>query len=130
MSEDQQLGVRPHPLQVLVRARLAELGLSYEGAAARSSGLVSHGTLHKLAAGLHKGRLREGTIQGVALALDVPQSTVRRAIPVAVEPREGPFVLPPRAAQLTPRDRRRVLDYVDRLLANMRTTDPGDDAVT
>jgi hypothetical protein len=128
MSEDQQLGVQPHPLQVLVRARLVELGLSYEGAAARSSKLVSHGTLHKLAAGRHQGRLREGTIQGVALALDLPQSTVRGAIPAAVEPHERPFVLPPRAAQLTSRDRRRVLDYIDRLLAKTRTTDPGDDA--
>ncbi len=126
MSEDLQIGPQLRPLQVLVRARLAELGLSYEGAAARSSGLVSHGTLHKLAAGRHKGRLREGTIQGVALALDLPQSTVRQTIPVAVAPRERPFVLPPRAAQLSPRERRRVLDYMDRLLANMRTTDRDD----
>jgi hypothetical protein len=105
------------PLGALVRRRLRELGLSYEAAAARSSGLVSHGTLHQLASGAHGGRLREGTIQGVALALDLPQSTVRAALPGDVEPRTRPFVLPPRADHLDARQRRRVLDYIDRLLA-------------
>src|SRR5665213_2520870 len=105
------------PLGALVRQRLRELGLSYEAAAARSSGLVSHGTLHQLAFGAHGGRVREGTIQGVALALDLPQSTVRAALPEDVEPRRRPFLLPPRADQLDARQRRRVLDYVDRLLA-------------
>jgi len=104
------------PLGALVRQRLRELGLSYEAAAARSSGLVSHGTLHQLASGAHGGRLREGTIQGVALALDLPQSQVRAALPGDVEPRTRPFVLPPRADRLDTRQRRRVLDYVDRLL--------------
>ena len=108
------------PLGALVRQRLRELGLSYEAAAARSSGLVSHGTLHQLASGAHGGRLREGTIQGVALALDLPQSTVRAALPRDVEPRRKPFVLPPRADQLDARQRRRVLDYVDRLLTKRR----------
>lgn len=108
------------PLRALVRQRLGELGLSYEAAAARSSGLVSHGTLHRLVSGAHHGRLREGTIQGVALALDLPHSTVRAALPADPEPRVRPFVLPPRADRLDSRERRRVLDYVDRLLAKPR----------
>ena len=104
-------------LQMLVGKRIRELGLSYEGAAARSAGLVSHGTLHRLAVGLHQGRLREGTLQGVALALDLPQSVVRDALPLPLQPRDGRFVLPPRADQLSKRDRKLILDHVDRLLA-------------
>jgi hypothetical protein len=104
-------------LQMLVRTRMRELGLSYGGAAARSAGLVSHGTLHRLALGLHQGRLREGTIQGVALALDLPQSAVRDALPLPHRKRDSRFVLPPRADQLSSRDRRLILDHIDRLLA-------------
>ncbi|MGH3261245.1 MAG: hypothetical protein ACRDNS_04530, partial [Trebonia sp.] len=120
MKADQGTGSAAGELHALVRSRLGELGLSYEAAAARSSGLVSHGTLHRLAVGLHHGRLRERTIRGVALALDVPQSTVRQALPADVARRERPFVLPPRADRLDARERRLVLDYVDRLIAKRR----------
>jgi hypothetical protein len=120
MSVKRRTQVQAGSLQMLVRARMRELGLSYEGAAARSAGLVSHGTLHRLAVGLHQGRLREGTLQGVALALDLPQSAVRQALPLAHRPRDRRFALPPRADQLSTNDRRLILDHVDRLLANYR----------
>ncbi len=121
MMSEQQAEVAAGGLQALVRQRLGECGLSYEAAAARSSGLVSHGTLHRLAVGLHRGRLREGTIQGVALALDLPQSTVRETLPARIERQAGPFLLPPRADELDAHERRRVLDYIDRLIARRRT---------
>jgi hypothetical protein len=107
-------------LSRLVAERLRELHLSYEAAEAQAGRLVSHGTLHRLAAGLHRGALRENTIRGVALALDLPQSTVRAALPRKMEHPTRPFVLPPRADQLDAAERRLVLDHIDRLIAKRR----------
>jgi hypothetical protein len=120
MSVRRRTQVKGGSPQMLVRVRMRELGLSYEGAAARSAGLVSHGTLHRLASGLHQGRLREGTVQGVALALDLPQSAARDVLPVSYRPRDNRFVSPPRADRLSGRDRRLILDHVDRSLAKER----------
>ncbi len=109
----------PGSLQDLVRARLAVLGLSYERAALRSGGLVSHGTLHRLANGTHQGRLRAATVRGVAFALGVDEAEIRRWVP-GRPALETPFTLPPRASELDFGDRRLVVDYVDRLLRKSR----------
>jgi hypothetical protein len=54
------------------------------------------------------------------MPLDLPQSTVCAPLAPKIENRRGPFLLPPRPGQLSPADRRLVLDHVDRLIAKQR----------
>lgn len=68
------------PLQVLVSDRLEALGLSYREAANRSQGLLSHSTFSRLRSPERwAGRVTGRTISGLALALDLPESRVRKA---------------------------------------------------
>jgi hypothetical protein len=104
-------------LQRLVSERMAELGLSYRRAAAKSGGKVSHGTLNTIATGRHSWRVDDSTIEGIALALDVDESVVRAAVGRAQRAPETEFVLPRRANRLSAQERRAVLSMVDALLA-------------
>lgn len=97
-------------LQHLVLTRLAELGthgrpMSARQAAERSRGTVSYNTLYKLARGEHSGRLEDSTIEGIAMALDVPAVRVYEA---AQAPRpEGRWQLPAKYDRI-PNEHRRV----------------------
>lgn len=103
-------------LQRLILDRLSELELSFRDAARRSNGLVSHATLNNITTGRHSGKLTDQTFRGIALAVDLPLSTVADAAGVTLR-REGTiFRLPERASRLTPRQRRAVLQMVDALL--------------
>jgi hypothetical protein len=65
-------------LSDLVNRRLQEIGgLSNRGMAAASGGLMSHGTAAKIVNGRH-GKVEEQTIIGLARALQLPESTIRR----------------------------------------------------
>ena len=103
------------PLQTLVLTRMAELGLSFRTAAARSGGNVSHSTLNNIVLGKHGGQFDDETLHGIALALDLPQSRVREAVGAT---RDAPteFRLPRKANKLSPAERRAVLTLVDALL--------------
>jgi transcriptional regulator with XRE-family HTH domain len=101
-------------LQDLVTSRLAELGLSYRAAAARSGGFVSHAHLSNIAKG-RSGRIAADKLRGVALAIDVPLSVVEEA--AFKGPDSDPeFRLPKKANKLTDRDRKAVLAIVNALL--------------
>lgn len=103
------------PLQEMLVNRMSELDLSFRGAAARSGGLVSHGTLNNIALGRHSGNYDDDTLRGIALAVDVPLSRVRDA---AGLDRQSPteFRLPKKASRLTPAQRKAILTMVDALL--------------
>ncbi|MFE1775567.1 hypothetical protein [Streptomyces sp. NPDC059008] len=108
-------------LQQLVMTRLTELGaphrpMSYRAAAARSHGLISHGTIGRLARGEHTGILEDQTLDGLALALALPRAHIERAAGLYRERPAEPFTLPPRASRLTRREREVVLSVVDALL--------------
>jgi membrane-bound lytic murein transglycosylase B len=104
-------------LQRLVADRLAELDRSYREAARQSGGLVSHGTLQKIATGQHSGRLNESTLRGIALAVDVPASVVREAAGTRAD--FGDFQLPERASKLRPKQRKALLAMMDALLDDL-----------
>ncbi|MFC6006473.1 hypothetical protein [Angustibacter luteus] len=106
-------------LQQLVERRLRELGdhrgpMPTRRAAARSEGKVSYETLRLLKLGQHSGAISAEVAEGLALALDVPLTTVLEVagqrIPL------GPFVLPKRAETLTKAERAAVLSVVDAIL--------------
>jgi len=106
-------------LQQLVERRLRELGdhrgpMPTRRAAARSQGKVSYETLRLLKLGQHSGAISSEVAEGLALALDVPLTTVLEVagqrIPL------GPFVLPKRAETLTKAERAVVLSVVDAIL--------------
>lgn len=108
-------------LQKLVTERLAELGdrrgpLSTRQAALRSDGLISYETLRLLAEGQHSGRLKDDTVAGLALALDVPRSKVLAAMGRSITQPLGRFELPERADYLTRPQRRAVLSVIDAIL--------------
>jgi hypothetical protein len=107
-------------LQQLVDRRLRELGdhrgpMPTRRAAARSGGKVSYETLRLLKLGQHSGSISAEVAEGLALALDVPLSTVLQVagqrIPL------GPFLLPKRAETLTKSERAVVLSVVDAILS-------------
>jgi hypothetical protein len=106
-------------LQQLVERRLADLGdhrgpMATRQAAGRSGGRVSYETLRLIKKGQHSGSISPEVAEGLALALDVPLSTVLtvagRRIP------QGAFVLPKRAEALTKSERSVVLSVVDAIL--------------
>jgi len=65
------------PLQRLIVERLAELGRTYREAEQVAGGLVSRATLNNIATGQHVGHIREDTLRGIALALDLPYRKIR-----------------------------------------------------
>ena len=104
------------PMQELVANRLAELDLSLRRAADKSGGLVSHAALNGIVLGKHGGRYEERTLQGIALALDVPLSKVQKTAELDAGPSVTEFRLPKKAGRLTPKQRQAVLKMVDALL--------------
>lgn len=103
------------PLGELVTRRRASLGLSYRAVAERSDGLVSHSTVHEIESG-SRATPTDETIDGLALALDLPISQVRRSAGLPPPDIETPFVLPRRANRLSRKERGAVLAIVDALL--------------
>lgn len=111
------LGVTP--LQKLVIDRMADLDLSYRAAAARTDGLISHGTLNYIALGQQKpGSITGRTIRGLALALDLPVSKVEKAVADSGDALPVEFRMPKKADKLTPKQRKAVLAFVNALLAD------------
>lgn len=104
-------------LQRLVADRLAELDRSYREAARQSGGLVSHGTLQKIATGQHSGRVEESTLRGIALAIDEPVSRVRES--AGIRDDFGGFQLPERASKLRPKQRKALLAMMEALLDDL-----------
>jgi transcriptional regulator with XRE-family HTH domain len=107
-------------LQQLVAGRLAELDLSFRRAAdlTKTGGttargeeerLVSAARLNQIATG-KVGKVSPEILEGIAKALDLPLSRVQRAAGVPVGQAE--FRLPKAANQLTPRQRKVVLDLI------------------
>lgn len=102
------------PMQQLVRARLAHLGISQREAGDRSHGLLSHATLSRIMNGVSAGPWSVKTLRGLSLALDMPLSEVET---VALVPSAGAaFELPREASRLTAEERRAVLQVVRVLL--------------
>lgn len=82
------------PLQVLVRDRLQELGLTYQQAARRSRGRVKAHTFTQLAARRpYHGGFSDNAVIGLAAALKLPETKIR-AIAEPSKPR-GPVRIPP-----------------------------------
>jgi hypothetical protein len=82
---EEHAGQERTPLQELVSNRLLELGLSYREAASRSQGLLSHSTFSRLCDSKRwAGRVTGRTVSGLALALDLPESRVRKAAEVSI----------------------------------------------
>jgi hypothetical protein len=101
-------------LSDLVNRRLQEIGgLSNRGMAAASGGLMSHGTAAKIVNGRH-GKVEEQTIIGLARALQLPESTIRRTL--GLPAKQAPFVLPDRANRLTQRQRSAIMRVIDAML--------------
>lgn len=63
---------------------------------------MSHGTIGAVVRGTHGGSFNDKTLAGLALAIDVPESEIRRAagVPTAAE-----FALPASASRLSARGR-------------------------
>jgi len=105
------------PLQRLVIERVGGRGLTYRDAASQSGGLVTHGTLNNIALGkCHIDGLRHRTRKGIALALDLPQSTVDDAWEKSRTSKPAPFELPKNADRLNTKQRRAVLAVISALL--------------
>lgn len=107
--------MRVEDLRKLIQAEMKRQGLSFRAAAGRSQGLISHGHLNALAQGKPISRIDDRVLTGIALALDVPVSKVRKAY--GTDP-VGPveFVLPPKSAGLTRKQRDAILAMVDAFL--------------
>lgn len=106
-------------LAEVVRDRREQLGLTLRDAAAQSGGLVSSTTLHAIERG-DAGVSSERVIQGIATALDLSESKVRRAAGLSAQTLP-PLELPDRAQLLNARERKLVLQLIDTLLAARRS---------
>lgn len=112
-----------HPLQDLLRERLAEKRWSY-GDVARRGG-ISKSTVHHLARAERPARMPQpATLQGLARGLDLPLEIVRRAAAhscgiYVYDPAPEPEVdmLIASLQQLSAKDRRHVVALVASLLA-------------
>lgn len=108
-------GVRD--LQRLVLDRLSELDLNYHQASQRTHGKLKHQTLSAIGRGEHSGRIKDNTAELLALALDVPVSTVRRAAHMSQTQPPTEFTLPAKANRLSPKQRKAILAIIDGFLA-------------
>lgn len=108
-----------NPLRDLVIRRLLELGdggrpLSYRAAAVRAGGRIGHERIRQIAMGKSLGRIADDTIEGLAMALQVPVSVVYEA---AKMPRPGTrWRWPAKFDRLPDEDRRMVEMFASRLL--------------
>lgn len=103
-------------LQRLVSDRLATLDLSARAASVR--GGLSHTTVAAIANGTHRGRPADATLDGLAVALDLPVSKVYAA--AGVEPADPEWRLPARFRALRPEARLAVENVADTLLRMQR----------
>lgn len=108
-------------LRQLVLRRLAELGergrpLSQRDAADRSGGRISHATIGNITSGRHGGKLDDRTVEGLALALDVPRSEILRALHRTSQSVLRPFEAPERWQRLTHSQRKVVIAVGNALL--------------
>lgn len=104
-------------LAALIRQELAKKNLTYREAAARSGGMVDHANLNKIATGKYHHKLTDDTLRGIALAIGVPLSRVRKE--AATTPNEPPlFEVPPEARYLTLAQRRAVLAVISSMLSS------------
>lgn len=107
-------------LRDLVIRRLIELGhdgkrLAYKPAALKSGGRVSHEIIRNIANGTHSGNLRDETVLGLSMALDVPEERIYRAAQI---PRPGQrWRWPERFDRLREEDRRVVEATAGAILA-------------
>jgi hypothetical protein len=92
-------------------------------AAARSEGKVSYETLRLLKLGRHSGSISLEVAEGIALALDLPLTTVLEVAGQRIP--QGPFTLPKRADTLTKAERAVVLSVVDAILDAAEQERPG-----
>jgi hypothetical protein len=67
-------------LRRLVQRRLLELGETVEEASRRSRWAVAPETIARIAHGRHSGLVSERLAAALALAIDVPENRVRRAV--------------------------------------------------
>lgn len=107
-------------LQALAQRRLRDLGshgepLSARQAALRAEGLVSYETLRLIVKGEHSGRISPQVAEGLSLALQVPLEQIYAAARKRAP--QGPFMLPPEADSLDPKERKAVLSVVDAILS-------------
>lgn len=119
-------------LRELLLRRRAELGtdgkpLSQRETAARSGGKVSHATIGNLSNGRHVGDIEDETVDGLALALDVPRSRILAAIGRSYAAELVPFEAPKSWSRLTASQRRILYTVGDGLLVSF---EEGRDSVT
>lgn len=104
-------------LNELVRTEMAKKGLTYREAAARSGGMVNSANLNKIATGRYHHKITDETLRGIALAIGVPLSRVRKE--AGKQPSEPPaFEVPVEARYLTPAQRRAVLAVISSMLSS------------
>jgi hypothetical protein len=72
--------VAANELQHLVQRRLLELSETPEDASRRSRWAVAPETIARIAHGRHSGMVSERLAAALALAIDVPENRVRRAV--------------------------------------------------
>lgn len=104
-------------LRTLVERRLTDLGLSARAAAAKSGDKVSRGTIDAIRSGRHSGEHEDSTVEGLALALDVPRSTILRALNWQHEIGLPPFAAPGTWNRLQAPERKALRAVGDALLA-------------
>lgn len=116
----------PETLQQLFRRRQVELGnLTVRQVWLRCDDQAGYETFRRIENGSHT-RITDPVIDALALALDVPVSTVIQA--AGQRQRLGPFVAPRRWERLTESERAVLLDVADAIL-DARSADQQQDPV-
>ncbi len=100
----------------LVRAALERKELSIRDAAARTEGAVSHSQIARILRG-ESARIRPQTLTALSRALQIPIGTLRLANGAHNGRVPTPFVLPPRADELSVAERRVIVNMISALLA-------------
>lgn len=98
----------------LVARRRAELGMSLRDVDEATGGVVSYSTVHEMEQG-KRTAFGDDKLDAIAVALGLPKATVRESAGRPAK-RGTPFVLPDRASELTPKERKVVRAMVDALL--------------
>lgn len=102
-------------LRKLILEAMDKQDLSFREAAERSQGLISYAHLANIANGKHAGELGDRILTGIALAINLPVTRVRKAYgTTSTEPIE--FRLPAKANYLSAKQRRSILSMVDAFL--------------
>lgn len=102
-------------LRQLIRLAADEAG-GYRALARRSRGAVSASTLNNIVIGKHSGKLKDGQLSGVAMAIGRPARDVAGMVGRSYADPAQPFVMPERANALSRQQRKVVLSVVDAIL--------------